>query len=393
MGERGAGSTYRASYTRLNKATGKRELRFTKTWTWEYKWRKRTYRPHDGHGWKTRGEARAAMEAHKRVIGAGHGEDPHRLTMVRLRDALLAEYAVSLPASLRLGEYAFKHLLRYFPPDLAVTSIDAAELNRYVVHRRGQKAMDSTIKKELAYLHRGMTLARDSSPGLTIPRFPKLKRNVRRGFFRDDQFELVMQHIAAHYVPYYRAAKETGWRARSELKTRQWTHVDFVNGWLRLEPDESKTDEARTFPLTATLRGILEDQREYVSRVERETESIIPWVFIRPDGQPLGNERKAWQSALKRCGIGKAEGRTGPWSSALVPHDLRRTAVMRNALAGIPRPTSMALTGHRTASIHDDYNPPDVAGLNHGRDLIDTFAGVQSNVVPFKTGTGGTEKG
>jgi len=42
----------------------------------------------------------------------------------------------------------------------------------------------------------------------------------------------------------------TGWRVKSEILTRQWAHVDFHSGWLRLEPGETKNAEGRQFPLT-----------------------------------------------------------------------------------------------------------------------------------------------
>ena len=37
----------------------------------------------------------------------------------------------------------------------------------------------------------------------------------------------------------------TGWRVKSEILTRQWAHVDFHSGWLRLEPGETKNAEGR----------------------------------------------------------------------------------------------------------------------------------------------------
>ena len=40
----------------------------------------------------------------------------------------------------------------------------------------------------------------------------------------------------------------TGWRIKSEILTRQWLHVDFTHGWLRIEPREAKNGEGRNFP-------------------------------------------------------------------------------------------------------------------------------------------------
>jgi hypothetical protein len=54
---------------------------------------------------------------------------------------------------------------------------------------------------------------------------------------------------------------------------------------LRLEPGESKTTEAREFPLGggSELRAILESQREKATLIEKATSRIVPWVFCQPD--------------------------------------------------------------------------------------------------------------
>jgi hypothetical protein len=39
-------------------------------------------------------------------------------------------------------------------------------------------------------------------------------------------------------------ARFTGWR-KAELVSRQWRHVDFTAGWVRLEPEETKNREGR----------------------------------------------------------------------------------------------------------------------------------------------------
>ena len=52
-----------------------------------------------------------------------------------------------------------------------------------------------------------------------------------------------------------------GWRVASEILTRQWKHVDFNAGFLRLEPGETKNGPGRMFPLIPELRAVLEAQR------------------------------------------------------------------------------------------------------------------------------------
>jgi integrase len=117
----------------------------------------------------------------------------------------------------------------------------------------------------------------------------------------------------------------TGWRAPSEIFTRQWKRVDFRGGWLRLEPEKTKNGAGRLFPLTPDLRAILERQRARTLTVERAARTVIPWVFHR-NGKPIRSLYRAWRTAGKDAGF---PGR--------LMHDFRRTAVRNLERAGVPR--------------------------------------------------------
>jgi integrase len=79
-------------------------------------------------------------------------------------------------------------------------------------------------------------------------------------FFEREQLEAVLRHLPEYFRPVAIVAFLTGWRARSELLTRRWRHVDFEHGWLRLEPGETKNGQGRTFPFMALpeLRAVIE---------------------------------------------------------------------------------------------------------------------------------------
>jgi integrase len=76
-------------------------------------------------------------------------------------------------------------------------------------------------------------------------------------------------HLPTDLRPVIETAFITGWRVRSEIVTRQWSHVDFAGGWLILEPGEAKNRETRRFPFIPSLRRILERQRERKEAVEQ----------------------------------------------------------------------------------------------------------------------------
>jgi len=144
------------------------------------------------------------------------------------------------------------------------------------------------------------------------------------------------------------------WRVKSELLTRQWAHVDFRNGWLRLEPGETKNDEGRMFPLTPMLRAVLERQRERTEAFQRSTGEIYPAVFHR-EGRPIKSFRRAWLTACRRAGL-----------TGRMPHDFRRTAVRNLERAGVPRSTAMKMVGHKTETIYRRYAIADEGMLRAG---------------------------
>ena len=72
--------------------------------------------------------------------------------------------------------------------------------------------------------------------------------NARQGFFEPEQYRSVVGHLADYLKPVAMVGYITGWRVKSELLTRQWRHVDFANGWIRLEPGNRRTARAARFP-------------------------------------------------------------------------------------------------------------------------------------------------
>jgi integrase len=189
------------------------------------------------------------------------------------------------------------------------------------------------------------------------------ERNARKGFFEREALEAVCAYLRPELAALARAAYITGWR-KSELRSRQWPHVDFAAGWLRLEPEETKNREGRQFPLIPELRAVLEGQRGRVDAIQKETGRIVPWIFAREDGAPIGDFKKAWATACVKAGffhvepVGEAKDGEPP-KTRKVPtklvHDFRRSAVRNLIRAGIPETTAMEMTGHKTRAVFKRY--------------------------------------
>jgi integrase len=267
-----------------------------------------------------------------------------RLTLGEAADLIRRDYASNGHKSADTLELRLRHLLAHFGAAVRLSRITTAAVEVYKGSRLTGKAAPATINREVSILARLGSLARRQM-GLVVPFVvTKLKeRNAREGFFEEDAAAAVCQYLRPELAALATVARITGWR-KSELRSRQWRHVDFAAGWLRLEPEETKNREGRQFPLIPELRAVLEAQRTRVEAIQRETARVVPWVFCRDDGAPVGDFKKAWTTARKQAGI---PGR--------LFHDFRRTAVRDLIRAGIPETVAMKLTGHRTRNVFQRY--------------------------------------
>jgi integrase len=170
------------------------------------------------------------------------------------------------------------------------------------------------------------------------------ENNARKGFLEADQLRAVVAELPAVLKPVIETAYLTGWRAKSEILTRRWDHVNFRSGWLRLEPGETKNDEGRQFPLIPPPRSLLEAQKARADALVRSTGKITPWIFFRENGNPIKDFYGAWRSACRKVGV-----------PGIVPHDLRRSAVRNLERSGVPRSVAMKMVGHKTEAIYRRY--------------------------------------
>lgn len=156
-----------------------------------------------------------------------------------------------------------KHLLPFFR-GRRLASITTADMRAYIAHlkekgilahagqRKGERIGDvsnAEINNELKTLSRMFTLAFEAGKVLYVPKVPKLaEHNARHGFFEVEQFAAVRQHLPAYLRPLVTFMHLTGWRI-SEVRGLEWRQVDFQAGEIRLDPNTTKNDEGRVFPL------------------------------------------------------------------------------------------------------------------------------------------------
>jgi integrase len=359
MKNRGLGFVFQPQWK--DKKTG--ETRTAATWWVSFSVRGRRHRE-NAHSTK---EADATRLLKKRIAdveqGKPVGPQLERTTINDLASMLVDDYKANGRRSLDRAQQACAHLRLIFGADSKARDISGDLLTKYQARRLEEGAKPSTVNYELAMLRRAFHLAHRARKVAMRPEFSMLHvSNARAGFFERDQYEAVLRHLPDYLRPVAIAAYETGWRTKSELLTRMWKHVDLATGWLRLEPGEGKTEQARTFPLTLELRAMLEARRERVRNIERATGSIVPWVFCHSDGSPIKDFRYAWAKACKAAGV---PGR--------LVHDFRRSAVRNLERAGVPRSAAIKMTGHKTESVFLRYAITDSAMLQEAAAKLDTL--------------------
>lgn len=306
----------------------------------------------------------------------GHGvfvePSAKRTTFEDLAEMLRAHYRNNGLRSLGRVETSLKHLSEHLG-HLRAHVITYDRVERYKKARLEEGATPATIQNELAALSKALRLAHKAKKLAQVPPIDRFRLdNAREGFFEEAEFRAVLAKLPEFVKHVAEVAYLTGWRVPSELLTRQWRHVDFDAGWLRLEPGEAKNREGRLFPINVVprLRQVLEEQRERTRAVERATGTVVPWLFHRGGAKlfarnkngavsPLKSVRRAWAEACVAAGLGHEEERPGRKKPKPVPHvilhDFRRTAVRNLERAGVSRSAAMKMTGHRTEAVYRRY--------------------------------------
>ena len=215
-------------------------------------------------------------------------------------------------------------------------------IDRYVDERQQEKATNATINRELAVLKRAFNLGLAATPPKVhrVPHFHMLKENnVRTGFLEQAQYERLASACADRGLV-MRALFELGyvygWR-HEELLGLRVKQVSVMEEVIRLNPGETKNDEAREVELTKNALLLL---RQCVQGKQPND-----FVFTRENGEPVRDFRGSWARATQEAGV-----------PDLLFHDLRRTAIRNMVRDGIPERIAMQISGHKTRAVFDRYN-------------------------------------
>jgi integrase len=318
--------------------------------------------------------------------------DLRRITYADLRAGLLANYEERGNKSLMTRAdgtdtiMGLPQLDSFFgfdanTPGPSVVNIGTDTGRAFVEQRRGDGAGAAVINRSLACLRRMLRIAHQDGKIANVPFIRLLKEpGAKKGFLLPEKFEALVRLLPTHLQPLITFLYFCGVR-KGEALSIEWSQVDLDARLIRLEPEQTKTDEARTLPLPSQLVMLL-----------RKVEPKVGKVFSAV------NLRKEWMTACTDCGLGlKIEVPEKPYDpkyKGLTLHDLRRSAVRNLVNAGVPERVAMKISGHKTRAVFDRYHivsTADVTGAMRQVELGQKTLGGQASGKGYRLGKQGTK--
>jgi integrase len=304
-----------------------------------------------------RDEAKRLLKEKEGDVAKGlyRGPKVERTKFEDLADLVKQDYQLNKRKTLRrIGEYLL-HLKPFFGKMRAVR-ITTERVKAYIVKRQSHGAANGTINRELGYLKRMFRLGFEQTPQLVarIPHIPQLKEhNIRSGFFEHEDFLALRGALPDYAQVAVSLAYYSGMRM-GEVCSLQWRQINWTEGKLFLQAQDTKTNTPRVLFLTGDLYRVL---HRWKSRCDLKWPAC-PWICHR-GGIRLQTLLHSWRKACEAVGLGQMEkdatkGRK-VWKGK-IPHDFRRTAVRNMVRAGVPEKVAMAISGHKTRSVFDRYN-------------------------------------
>jgi integrase len=226
---------------------------------------------------------------------------------------------------------------------VSVAQITTDAARRFVRKRRDEGTGNAAINRSLAALRRMLRLAKRDKKIHDVP-FIEFQKEppARKNFLEREKFEELVKLLPTHLRPLVTFLYYCGCRIGETLAI-EWSQVNLDARLIRLEPEQTKTSEARVLPLPSVLVNLL-------TAIEPKSGKVF-------DGTNL---RKEWMTACAACGLGskiEVEGRPyDPRYAGLTLHDLRRSAVRNLINAGVRERVAMQITGHKTRSVFDRYH-------------------------------------
>ncbi len=284
----------------------------------------------------------------------------------------LIQWYLALPVTQNKRSYSkdverSPYLLNYFG-DIKANKIKPSMVESFqhdmlkTKSKHGRPFKPSTVNRMVALMKRIFNLALREDMVLKNPcwKVTMLKENNQRDrVISFEQYELLQEQLESHLKPIVAVGYFTGMRL-GEILGLTWKQVNMEQGYIDLEPEQTKTSEPRRVYFTEELCQVLE-------RVAKVKGLRHRFVFTYK-GKPITSFRRTFRSACQRAGI-----------QDFRFHDLRHTFNTNMRKAGVDQTVIMKLTGHKTPAMFNRYNTVDQQDAKQAMERFNDLLAEQKN--------------
>lgn len=246
--------------------------------------------------------------------------------------------------------YAFINFHKFYG-DIQITSITRQSLRDYIHTRRIAKVADATINREFRSLRAAINFyfndheIADRNP---LSNFSLSESEPRIRFLsRAEASRLIQASTDNYYLNcFIKLALNTGCRS-GELLKLTWSRVDFMNRYLILNREDTKSKRRRFIALNeAAMQVLIEMKQQALSNT---------WVFYNQQtGTHVLSLKKGFRLACESARIDN-----------LRIHDLRHTFASWLVQSGVPLYTVRDLLGHTCITTTERYAHLQIDNLRH----------------------------
>jgi len=234
----------------------------------------------------------------------------------------------------RRDRFSIDHLTSFFK-DKYLFEIAPEMIEKYKTLRL-EKVSPASVNRELACLKHMFTKAIEwayvnSNPAKTVKLLKEPPGRLR--YLVPEEIERLLDACSDHIRPIVIAALNTGMR-KSEILNLRWKEVDLRN--RKITVINAKNNESRVIPINQTLH------QELLTLSEKDKGEH---VFSDRNGQPYGDIKKGFSSALNRAGI-----------EDFRFHDLRHTFGSHLVMQGVDLKTVQQVMGHKDIKMTMRYS-------------------------------------
>jgi integrase len=244
--------------------------------------------------------------------------------------------------------------------------------------KSGTKARaDATVNRYLAVLGHILNKAvewqlLEVSPFRKGSRLTIKENNQRDRFLTEQEIEALLNSCNAYLLPIVEVALRTGMR-KGELLALQWGQIKGGLIYLR----ETKSKRPRQIPIDDRVAQVFKE-------LQIKNKWRSPFVFLGPDGKPLGDVKKSFLGACRRAEI-----------EDFRFHDLRHTCASHLIMKGASIKAVQKLLGHAESRTTDRYSHLAPDHLREAVNLLSNFPTGKEmvNILPLPTAKCGAGMG